>query len=55
MLQSYYYYIPTSITKVDITHASKIETAAFMNCSNITEININKEVTTIGDYAFRDC
>ena len=54
-LQSYYYYIPASITKVTITDATKIETAAFMNCSNITEINLNSEITKISEYAFREC
>ena len=54
-LQSYYYYIPSTLTKVSITNASKVETAAFMNCSNITEINLNSEITSVGDYAFRNC
>ena len=54
-LQSYYYYIPSSITKVTITDATQIGTAAFMNCSNITEINLNDGITKIGDYAFRNC
>ncbi|MEG9429661.1 MAG: leucine-rich repeat protein [Christensenellaceae bacterium] len=53
-LQSYYYYIPSTLTKVSITDASKIETAAFMNCSNITEINLNSGISAIGDYAFRN-
>ena len=54
ILQSYYYYIPTSISKVTVTDASNIGTAAFMNCSNITEINIESSVSQIGDYAFRN-
>lgn len=54
ILQSYYYYIPTSISKVTVTDATNIGTAAFMNCSNITEINIESSVSQIGDYAFRN-
>ena len=54
-LQSYYYYIPSSLTKVSITDASKIETAAFMNCTNITELNLNNTITSVGDYAFKNC
>ena len=54
-LQSYYYYIPSSITKVSITDATKISAAAFMNCTNITEINLNSGIKTISNYAFREC
>ena len=54
-LRSYYYYIPTSLTKVTITDATQISHNAFMNCKYITEINLNNEITSIGDYAFRDC
>ena len=54
-LRSYYYYIPTSLTKVTITDATQISYNAFMNCKYITEINLNNEITSIGDYAFRDC
>lgn len=54
-LASYYYYIPSTLSVVTITDASQISTAAFMNCTNITEINLNDEITSVGDYAFRDC
>ena len=53
-LQSYYYYIPSSISKVTITDTTNIGTAAFMNCSNVTEINIESSVSQIGDCAFRN-
>ena len=54
-LSCYFYNIPSTISKVTITDASKIGSAAFMNCSNITEINLNSEITSIGEYAFRNC
>lgn len=54
-LQSYYYYIPTSLTTVTITDATSISTAAFNGCTNITSIVLNDEVTTINSYAFQNC
>lgn len=33
----------------------KIEANCFRNCSNLTECSINKNITSIGEYAFSDC
>ena len=55
ILQSYYYYIPTSITNVTITVQTTIPTAAFQNCSFIETITIPDTVTSIGDHAFKNC
>ncbi len=54
-MQSYFYYIPSSLTKVTITDASRIETAAFMNCANLEEINLNDEITYVATNAYRGC
>ena len=54
-LQSYYYEIPASITKVTISDATQIPAYAFMNCENIKEINLNDEITSIGEKAFKNC
>jgi len=54
-LQSYYYEIPESIAKVTITDATHIPAYAFMNCENIKEINLNDEITSIGEKAFKNC
>lgn len=51
----YYFMIPTSLTTVAITNATKIPTNAFINCENITKITLNDGVTEIGENAFRDC
>ena len=51
-LQSWYYYIPSSITKVTITDDSVIDAGAFLNCKNITDIHLNDEITEIDQYAF---
>ena len=51
----YYYYIPNTISKVHITDATRISRAAFYNCENITEININEGITSIDRYAFYNC
>ena len=45
--------IPSSLKKVTITDASIIQDGAFNNCKNITEININDGVTSIG-YSFQN-
>ena len=52
---SYYYYIPSNIKKVTITEQTEVPVAAFMNCSNITDISFEKELTSIGNYAFKGC
>ena len=51
---SYYYYIPSSIRTVSITDVEIINIAAFMNCTNLTEVNLPEMTTTIADYAFRN-
>ena len=51
-LLSYYYYIPSSLKKIDVTDASKISTSAFRNCTNITEINLNDLITSVDPFAF---
>ena len=51
----YTYYIPTALKKVTVTRATSLAYGAFYNCSNITEINLNGEITSIGDKAFYNC
>ena len=50
-----YYYIPTTLRKVTITKATSLSYGAFYNCSNITEINLNGKISSIGDKAFYNC
>ncbi len=50
---SYYYYIPSSIRRVSITDGNNLEPAAFMNCTNLTEINLNEGIPEISKCAFR--
>ncbi len=54
-LRSYYYFIPESLTKVTVTDATAIVAAAFNGCSNLTEINLNDSITSIGTHAFKNC
>lgn len=54
-LQSYFYYIPSTLTNVVITDDTEIPEEAFLNCANITSITLNDEVTSIGTRAFRNC
>ncbi len=54
-MQSYYYYIPSTLTKVTITDASRVEDCAFMNCTNLKEVNLNSEITSIDQKAFYEC
>ena len=54
-LQSYFYYIPTTLTTVVITDATVIPEEAFYNCANITSVTMNNDVTTIGQNAFENC
>ena len=53
-LHTYYFNVPTVLKTVTITDASKIETAAFNNCKNITKIVLNDGITSIGEYAFQN-
>ncbi len=50
-----YYYIPTSIKKVTITLDTTIPYGAFHNCESIETIALPSTVTTIGNYAFKNC
>jgi len=57
-LQSYYYYIPDSLTSVTITRQSTIPTAAFNGCKNLLSITLPIDSSTtinIGDAAFQGC
>ena len=52
----YYYYIPSSLTKVTLLNSVKnIGYHAFYNCNNLTSIEIPASVTSIGDSAFSGC
>ena len=51
---SIYYYIPNSITKITITDDTNINSAAFMNCSNVKTLILNDEITDIGNYSFKN-
>lgn len=51
-LQSYYYYIPTTLKKVTVTDANTICSGAFLNCDNISEIRLNENITSFSSYAF---
>ena len=53
--QYYHYYIPTSLRKVTITKATKIQYNAFYNCSFLMEIHLPDSVTSISNYAFYNC
>lgn len=50
-----HYYIPTSLRKVKITSTNSINNLAFYNCSMLTSITIDDNVTNIGSYAFYNC
>lgn len=54
-LQSYFYYIPSTLTNVVITDATVIPEEAFYNCANITSVTLNNGVKTIGTNAFENC
>jgi len=53
-LQTYYFAVPSAIKTVTITDAEKIEQGAFNNCNDITNINLNDGITTIGAHAFEN-
>lgn len=50
----YYYYIPSGLVSVTIT-GENISDHAFYNCSNLTNIEISSNTTSIGGGAFYDC
>ena len=50
-----YYWIPSTITTVNVTNQTAIPYGAFSGCSFITSISIPSNVTSIGAYAFYSC
>ena len=51
-IRTYYFSVPTVLKTVNITDATQISDAAFNNCIDITNINLNDGITSIGAYAF---
>ena len=51
----YYYAVPDSLQSVIITKDTTIPYGAFYNCSNITGIQLQANVTSIDAYAFKEC
>ena len=49
------YYIPTNLTFVVITDETLLRPYAFQNCTMLTNIVVNGEVSSIGSYAFSGC
>ena len=49
------YFIPTNLVSVTITDETVLRPYAFQNCSMLTNIVVNDEVTGIGSYAFSGC
>ena len=49
------YYIPDSLKSVTITDATGISAYAFYNCTKLTSVTLNSEITNIYDYAFYNC
>lgn len=52
---SYYYAIPSRLTKVTITDETIVPYGAFNNCVNLTNIKLCGNITGIGKYAFYGC
>ena len=52
----YYYYwdfaIPSKLTTVTITDATRLSDCAFKNCTNITSLSLNDELNTVGTWVF---
>lgn len=49
------YYIPSTLRNVTITNETVISYGAFMNCSMLTEINLNDKVIQVGVSSFEGC
>ena len=54
-LQSFWFYIPSSLREVVITDADVISDAAFNGCTMLTSITLNEGITAINGYAFQNC
>ncbi|MFQ9514440.1 MAG: leucine-rich repeat protein [Eubacterium sp.] len=52
---SKYYYIPDTLTSVEITDESVVPYGAFYGCSKLTGITLNDEITSIGEQSFYQC
>ena len=49
------FYIPATLQSVTITNETAIGQGAFQNCSMLTEINLNNEITKVGISSFENC
>ena len=49
------YYIPSRLKTVIITNATQLAPNAFYNCAQLTEIDLNEDIMTVGSYAFYGC
>ncbi len=54
-LNSYFYYIPTTLKEVTVTEQTEIPVAAFNGCSFLEKVTLPDGVTGIGGYAFQNC
>ena len=54
LVETTIYYIPSSLKNVTVAGGS-IDNGAFLNCANISEINITSDLDAIGDNAFQNC
>ena len=54
-LQSYFYHIPSVLTKVTITNQVNVPTAAFNGCTMLMEITFTKGIKSQGQCAFQNC
>lgn len=54
-ISGYYYAIPATLTSVTVTDAVQIAVGAFCNCSNLSFLRINDEVTQLSDYSLMGC
>ncbi|MDE6656547.1 MAG: leucine-rich repeat domain-containing protein [Anaeroplasmataceae bacterium] len=52
---SFTWYIPKSLRKVKITNETILATGAFCNCKYLTSIELNDEIHTVSNYAFKGC
>ena len=50
-----YYYLPSTLLKVNITDADALSYGAFQGIDMLEEINLNKNILTIEKHAFKKC